>query len=121
MKPFLYLLRRNSINYLKSIKHKPSKAVPLIFFLFFIVIMTLSVVLNDETGNDYSNPNTFIGICTIASFLLLLFIIHSGISRKNFKYTIYLTNKISNHFVIWFYKGNFSSICFWIFFNFSSS
>ena len=45
MSCFSYLLKRNVVNYIKSIKHKPSKAVPIVFYvvmLFFLVFATLS-------------------------------------------------------------------------------
>ena len=58
MKPFLYLTKRNFINYIKSFKHKPSKAFPLAFFIFMIVMMCLSFSLGE--GDIESDLRTVI-------------------------------------------------------------
>ena len=57
MKPFLYLTKRNFINYIKSFKYKPSKAIPLVFFVFMIVMMCLSFSLGEgDIEYKYNNP-----------------------------------------------------------------
>ena len=94
MKPFLYLLKRNFINYLKSIKHKPTKAIPFIFMAGFIALMCFSIFSDDANPESLIDSKYFIGITTGILFELFLFIIYSGVTRKNFRYSMSDVNLI---------------------------
>lgn len=94
MSCFSYLLKRNVVNYIKSIKHKPSKAVPIVFYvvmLFFLVFATLS---NDTQSLSKNNISYFTGTSTLVCFVIFLFVIYSGTTRKNFKYSMSDVNLI---------------------------
>lgn len=94
MKPFLYLLKRNFINYIKSIRHKPSKAVPLVFVIAVIILMSCAVIFGDEKTESFNDPKYFIGVATAIIFQLFLFILYSGVTRKNFRYSMSDVNLI---------------------------
>ncbi|MEI3337968.1 MAG: putative ABC exporter domain-containing protein [Clostridium sp.] len=95
MKPFLYLTKRNFINYIKSFKHKPSKAFPLAFFIFMIVMMCLSFSLGEgDIEYKYNNPKYFILGTTVIFLIILIYNLYSGIGRKAFKYTMSDVNLI---------------------------
>ena len=95
MRPFIYLTRRTFINYIKSFKHKPSKAIPLVFFIFMIVMMCLSFSFDeDNIDYKYSNPKYFILGTTLIFLIMLIYNLYSGIGRKAFKYTMSDVNLI---------------------------
>ena len=93
MGAFTYLLKRNCINYIKSFKHKPSRALPFLFYGFFLVIMVISFSMASKEPN-YSNPKYFIGVSTISLIIIFLLIIYNGIMRKNFRYNMSDVNLI---------------------------
>ena len=88
MKPFSYLLKRNVINYIKSIKHKPTKIIPFIFYGLFLILMLISVITRDDSIDSFSKAEYFIAGCTLAGLIGLFFVIYSGITRKNFRYSM---------------------------------
>ncbi|MGG7178923.1 putative ABC exporter domain-containing protein [Clostridium paraputrificum] len=88
MKPFSYLLKRNAINYIKSMKHKPTKIIPFVFYGIFLILMLFSLGNRSNSPDSFNNPKYFIAGCTLASFIGFLFIIYSGITRKNFRYSM---------------------------------
>ena len=89
MRPFIYLGWRTFINYIKSFKHKPSKAIPLIFYVIMIGLMFTSLTFEGgDLEHDYSNPKYFIFGATIILLIMILYNLYSGISRKNFRYTM---------------------------------
>jgi len=94
MKPFLYLLKRNIINYIKSIKHKPTKAIPLVFIAGFIVLMCFAFFADDNKTESLIDSKYFIGIATGVLFEAFLFVIYSGVTRKNFRYSMSDVNLI---------------------------
>ncbi len=87
MSPFLYLAKRNFINYFKSFKSKPSKAIPYIFFII-ILGFSFSSVFFGEKSTILADPKIFTGIVTIVSLLFFLISIYSGITRKSFSYSM---------------------------------
>lgn len=100
MNSFLYLIKRNTINYFKSFKSKPTKAIP---YIFFIIILGLSIfpLLLDEGSKTNFSPDLFIGIVTIISLILFLISIYSGVSKRGFSYSmadvnLLFTSPISN-------------------------
>ena len=90
MRPFIYLARRTFINYIKSFKHKPSKAIPLIFygFMIFCMFINITAVKNIKRDNEYINSKYFIFGATVIFLILILYNLYGGISRKNFRYTM---------------------------------
>ncbi|MCI6189745.1 MAG: putative ABC exporter domain-containing protein [Clostridium sp.] len=90
MRPFIYLARRTFINYIKSFKHKPSKAIPLIFYglMILFIFLNIEVVENENINNEYIKSKYFIFGATIILLILTLYNLYSGISRKNFRYTM---------------------------------
>ncbi|MBD7913284.1 putative ABC exporter domain-containing protein [Clostridium cibarium] len=87
MSLFIYLLKRNSINYIKSIKHKPSRIVPFIFYGFFIFLMILGSI-KGSSNNSFVESRYFTGILTIVLILIFMYTLYSGVTRKNFRYTM---------------------------------
>ena len=53
MIPFIYLARGTFINYIKSFKHTPSKAIPLIFYglMILFIFLNIEVVENENINN----------------------------------------------------------------------
>jgi len=94
MKPFLYLLKRNFINYIKSIKHKPSKAIPIVFVFLIIILMVCASIFSDEKTESFNDPKYFIGVATAVIFQFFLFVLYSGVTRKNFRYSMSDVNLI---------------------------
>lgn len=94
MKPFLYLLQRNFINYLKSIKHKPTKAIPIVFVVAVIILMGCAIIFEDTPTESFIDPKYFIGITTAVIFQMFLFVLYSGVTRKNFRYSMSDVNLI---------------------------
>lgn len=100
MSSFLYLLKRNTINYFKSFKSKPTKAIPYIFFIIILGLSFFPLFLGERSKSNFS-PDLFIGIVTIISLILFLLSIYSGISKKGFSYSmadvnLLFTSPISN-------------------------
>lgn len=93
MGAFAYLLKRNIINYVKSFKHKPSRAFPFLFYGFILLMMAISFILEDSEPH-YSNPKYFITGLTVMLVIVFIYIIYSGIIRKNFKYNMSDVNLI---------------------------
>ncbi|MBM7835481.1 putative ABC exporter domain-containing protein [Clostridium sardiniense] len=93
MSPFLYLAKRNFINYFKSFKSKPSKVIPYIFFIIILGFSFSSVFLG-EKNTTFTDSKIFTGIVTIVSLLLILISIYSGITRKSFSYSMADVNLI---------------------------
>lgn len=93
MGAFTYLLKRNVINYIKSFKHKPSRVFPFLFYGFFLAMMAISFIVEDSEPH-YSNPKYFITGLTVMLVIVFLFILYSGIMRKNFRYNMSDVNLI---------------------------
>lgn len=88
MRPFLYLLKRNFINYLKSIKHKPTKVIPFIFYGAFIILMIFSMSQKASSAEEYKDPKYFVAISAFVSLVFLIHSLYGGITRKNFRYNM---------------------------------
>lgn len=93
MSPFLYLIKRNFINYIKNIKHNKTKIIPFVFYFILIVIICLSSFSDNDTAS-IKEPKYFIAISTAIIITSFLFTIYSGISRKNFRFTMSDVNLI---------------------------
>lgn len=93
MKPYIYLFNRAIVNYLKKIKNKPSRAIPIIFYVVFLTFLIVVSIFNTDE-KDYSDPSYFIGVSTILLLCYFVFTIYSGITRKNFKYDMSDVNLI---------------------------
>lgn len=96
MSAFTYLIKRNFINYIKDFKHNRTKIIPFAFYFIIIVIICLSSFFGDSDVATASikDPKYFIAISTAIVIVSFLFIIYSGITRKNFRFTMSDVNLI---------------------------
>lgn len=91
---FSYLLKRNVVNYIKSIKHKPSKAIPLVFYIVMLLFLVFATFNNNIQSLSNDNIPYFTGVATLVCCVIFLYVIYSGTTRKNFKYSMSDVNLI---------------------------
>lgn len=86
MKPFLYLQKCNFINFIKSLRHKPTKLIPILFYLAFMIFFAVSFSIDPPGSENLKDPRILITIFTIVGILSSLLTVYSGISRERFNY-----------------------------------
>ncbi len=70
MKPLFFILKRSIINYFKDIKNKPSRLIPYIIAVVFMIFIIISSIFGKGEGK-YKSPETLIAIAT--AILLIWF------------------------------------------------
>jgi hypothetical protein len=80
MKALLYILRRTIINYLKSFKKKPQKAIGPVFMILFIFLMLIPKSKGTSTPEPSMDVVFVLGF-TLLTVILLLYSIHKGTKK----------------------------------------
>lgn len=83
MSPLLYILRRSLINNIKLIKRKPSKLIPI---LFYVLLLGYCVVVPfiAKRSTMKSTPSVyFIGISTMVTIIFMLATVYFGAQKRN--------------------------------------